>query len=45
MYKLLENRKNDISVQLMGSGTILNEVIKASKLLDDDWDIALPFEV
>ena len=24
----------------MGSGTILNEVIKASKLLHDDWDIS-----
>ena len=40
MYRLLETPKNDISVQLMGSGTILNEVIKASRLLHDDWDIS-----
>ncbi len=27
-------------VQLMGSGTILREVIEAAKLLEQDWDIA-----
>jgi pyruvate dehydrogenase E1 component len=27
-------------VQLMGSGTILREVIEAAKLLDEDWGIA-----
>ncbi|SUO93396.1 pyruvate dehydrogenase (acetyl-transferring), homodimeric type [Suttonella ornithocola] len=27
-------------VQLMGSGTILNEVVEAAQLLEDDWGIA-----
>ena len=40
MYCLKKNKNTKkISVQLLGSGSMLNEVIKASKLLSKDWDI------
>ena len=41
IYRLKESKeKNKLSVQLMGSGTILREVEAASLLLDDDWGIS-----
>ncbi|TNF37373.1 MAG: pyruvate dehydrogenase (acetyl-transferring), homodimeric type, partial [Gammaproteobacteria bacterium] len=39
MYLLDGGGKRRKKVQLMGSGTILREVIEAAKLLDDDWSI------
>ena len=39
MYQIKSADNNNIKVQLLGSGPILNEVIAASKLLKDDWDI------
>ena len=39
MYQIKNTKRNDIKVQLLGSGPILNEVIAASKLLKDDWGI------
>ncbi|WP_269532065.1 pyruvate dehydrogenase (acetyl-transferring), homodimeric type [Chitinimonas sp. BJYL2] len=39
MYLLKAGGKGDTRVQLMGSGTILNEVIAAAKLLKDDWGV------
>lgn len=41
MYKLQSSgdEKSKLRVQLMGSGTILREVIAAQKLLQDDWGI------
>ncbi|MBN3860444.1 pyruvate dehydrogenase (acetyl-transferring), homodimeric type [Neisseriaceae bacterium PsAf] len=40
IYCLIDNKAvDDNSVQLLGSGTILNEVIAASKLLKEDFDI------
>ncbi len=38
MYRLRE--VESAQVQLLGSGTILNEVIAAADLLESDWDIA-----
>lgn len=38
-YKLQSTNKGKHRVQLMGSGTILREVIAAQQLLLDDWDI------
>lgn len=38
MY-LLQSEKGKTKVQLMGSGTILREVIKASKILAKDYDV------
>jgi len=35
-----ESRAKKKRVQLLGSGSILNEVIEAARLLDDDWGIA-----
>lgn len=40
MYRLLEGGKAKQRVQLLGSGTILREVIEAQKLLEQDWGIA-----
>ncbi|WP_159990503.1 pyruvate dehydrogenase (acetyl-transferring), homodimeric type [Pelistega ratti] len=40
MYKLKEGEKGDLRVQLLGSGTILREVIAAQELLQKDWGIA-----
>ncbi|MFA5488464.1 MAG: pyruvate dehydrogenase (acetyl-transferring), homodimeric type [Candidimonas sp.] len=39
MYKLKSTKKGKLHVQLMGSGTILREVIAAQELLLDDWGI------
>ena len=40
MYRIIERKEDkQLSVQLLGSGPILNEVIDASKLLLKDWDI------
>jgi pyruvate dehydrogenase E1 component len=33
-------KKPKLRVQLMGSGTILREVIEGAKLLEDEWDVA-----
>ncbi len=38
MYRLRE--VSDPQVQLLGSGTILNEAIAAAELLESDWDVA-----
>ena len=40
MYCLEEGEEKPCKVQLMGSGTILREVIEAARLLNDDFDIA-----
>lgn len=41
MYVLKEsNKKSKTHVQLMGSGTILREVIKAAQMLEDDFSIS-----
>jgi len=40
MYLLREGSKKKRRVQLMGSGTILREVIAAGELLESDWGIA-----
>src|SRR5690554_1902153 len=40
MYRLQEGGKGKHRVQLMGSGTILREVIEAAKLLEQDWGVA-----
>jgi pyruvate dehydrogenase E1 component len=40
MYLLKEGGKGKQRVQLMGSGTILREVIAAAELLDKDWGVA-----
>ena len=39
IYKLLSQLGKKTKVQLLGSGTILNEVIKASKILSEEYDI------
>lgn len=39
MYLLQEGGKGRVRVQLMGAGTILREVIDASKLLENDFGI------
>ncbi len=39
MYRLREGGKGKIRVQLMGSGTILREVIAAAELLEHEFDI------
>ena len=40
MYRIIEAEKTKkLSVQLLGSGPILNEVINASKLLLNDWNV------
>ncbi|NGR06497.1 pyruvate dehydrogenase (acetyl-transferring), homodimeric type [bacterium SGD-2] len=40
MYRLQEGGKGKNRVQLLGSGTILREVIEAAKLLEQDWGVA-----
>jgi pyruvate dehydrogenase E1 component len=40
MYLLKEGRKAKLKVQLLGSGTILREVIAAAELLGEDWGVA-----
>ncbi|MAI38948.1 pyruvate dehydrogenase (acetyl-transferring), homodimeric type [Alteromonas sp.] len=42
IYKLerVEGKKAKHNVQLMGSGTILNEVRKAAQILSDDYDVS-----
>jgi pyruvate dehydrogenase E1 component len=40
MYLLREGGKKKQRVQLMGSGTILREVIAAAELLLSDWDVS-----
>ncbi|MGV6825974.1 MAG: pyruvate dehydrogenase (acetyl-transferring), homodimeric type [bacterium] len=40
MYKLTQGSRKKKRVQLMGSGTILREVIAAAELLENDWNIA-----
>ena len=42
IYKLerVENGKSKLNVQLMGSGTILNEVRKAAQILCDDYNVS-----
>ena len=39
MYLLQGGGKRRKKVQLMGSGTILREVIEAARLLDEDWSV------
>ncbi|MBP6017983.1 MAG: pyruvate dehydrogenase (acetyl-transferring), homodimeric type [Burkholderiaceae bacterium] len=39
MYKFKSTEETDLRVQLMGSGTILREVIAAQDLLSTDWGI------
>mgnify|MGYP006291870365 CR=1 FL=1 len=39
MYRFRSSRKNEHNLHLMGSGTILNEVIRASEILKDDYGI------
>jgi len=40
MYRFSSTDKGEHRVQLLGSGTILREVIAAQKLLSEDWGIA-----
>ena len=40
IYKLLSQKGKKTKVQLLGSGTILNEVIKASEILSEEYDIS-----
>jgi pyruvate dehydrogenase E1 component len=41
MYKFkTANKKKELHVQLLGSGTILREVIAASELLEQDFDVS-----
>ena len=40
MYKLKSHGKGKLRVQLMGSGTILREVMAAQELLEADWGVA-----
>ncbi len=40
MYRLQEGGDAKQRVQLLGSGTILREVIEAQKLLEQDWGVA-----
>ena len=39
LYELRKGGKKKLKVQLMGSGTILREVITAADLLKDDWGV------
>lgn len=39
MYKIQENAAGEHRVQLLGSGTILLEVLEAAKLLKEDWGV------
>jgi pyruvate dehydrogenase E1 component len=40
MYLFRESSKKKLRVQLLGSGTILREVIAAAELLEADWGVA-----
>ena len=40
MYRLQEGGKNKQRVQLLGSGTILREVMAAQELLEQDWGVS-----
>ena len=41
MYQYKANtKKSKLNVQLLGAGTIFNEVIAAAKLLEDDWGVS-----
>src|SRR5690606_24080950 len=40
MYKLKSHGEGQLRVQLMGSGTILREVMAAQELLESDWGVA-----
>jgi pyruvate dehydrogenase E1 component len=39
MYRLREGRGKKQTVQLLGAGTILREVLAAAELLENDWNI------
>tara|TARA_B100001029_G_scaffold179765_1_gene190869 strand:+ start:1493 stop:4162 length:2670 start_codon:yes stop_codon:yes gene_type:complete len=39
IYILKEGKKSDLRVQLLASGSLINEVIEASEILKNDWDI------
>lgn len=40
MYLLQESDKHQHKIQLMGSGTILREVIEAARMLDEEWSVS-----
>ena len=40
MYRLKKGGKNKLRAQLLGSGTILREVMAAAELLEKDWDVS-----
>ena len=40
LYLLKKNTNKKLKVQLFGSGSIINEVIEASKILLDDWNVS-----
>ena len=40
MYQLRQGSRKKKRVQLMGSGTILREVIAAAAMLEDEWNVA-----
>lgn len=40
MYRLKKGGKSKVRAQLMGSGTILREVIAAGELLEKDWGVS-----
>ena len=39
MYRLSEGGAGKVRIQLLGSGTILREVIEAGEMLEQDWNI------
>ena len=39
MYQLKSGQNQDLKVQLLASGSMVNEIIEASKLLKSDWNI------
>jgi pyruvate dehydrogenase E1 component len=39
-FRASENHRARIKAHLLGSGTILNEALKAQKILEDDYDVA-----
>ncbi len=40
MYKIREGQGSGARVQLLGSGTILREVLAAAQMLEQDWQVA-----
>jgi len=40
MYRLKKGGKNKVKAQLLGSGTILREVIAGAELLEKDWGVS-----